>query len=452
MRRPYVLTVLLGQIVFSLLGGRLIGLAAESEPSHTASVDRERLLYDGKSFVEWKNELATELKPERRAEAIKAFAAFGANGWGKEAAAVVIDAVRKPDGEPASFRFTSAGRRLIRAAAINAFKMIDPSVGVPALVRELEQGSPSDRYFALDALQSIPMLSEPAVPVLLDLVRNDEEAGIRYRAFSAIRAIGWQSQEFLSALRTIIRDQEAENITSAIDSVRSTDRGSSQSGTIFERKGSRLSADRQRELAARTSANPQLFSRVATYLGRILRPEARQILHVLIEAIGDDNRDTRLSVIRALPEFGPAARDAVGPLMRAFEKADRDERLAILDTLEVFGPDADEAVSMVCKLITEKDEEIRKRSLFVLGGIGPGAKDAVQPLIQAFEKGGNEDRRAIADVLGYIGPAAADAIPTLANAMGDDNALNTKIAQTIQKIKQDRPKPAGKEGPWWATP
>jgi HEAT repeat protein len=452
MRRTHVVAVLLGQIVFSSFCGSLIGLAAENESSPTAPVDRERLLYDGKSFDEWKDELATELKPERRAEAIKAFAAFGANGWGEEAAAVVLDAVRERDEQLATFRFTPGGRRLIRSAAIDVFKMIDPSVGVPALVRELEQGSPSDRYFALDALRSIPTLAEPALPVLLELVRNDEEAGIRYRAFSTIRAIGWQPEEFLSALRTIIRDQEAENIRNAIDSARSTDRGSSLSGTIFERRGSRLPEDRRRELAARSSANPQLYSRVTTYAGRVLRPEAKPILDVLIEAIGDDNQQTRLAVIRALPEFGPAAKGAVGPLEKGFSKADRDERLAILDTLEVFGPDAAEAVPMVCKLIAEKDEEIRSKSLSVLRGIGPGAKDAVQPLIQAFEKGGNEDRRAIAGVLGYIGPAAEDAIPTLAKAMGDDNTLNTIISQTIRKIKTDRPQPAGNERVWWVTP
>ena len=52
-------------------------------------VRKDALRYDDKTFDEWRHGWRTELKPERRTEAIKAFAAFGAHGYGKEATAAI---------------------------------------------------------------------------------------------------------------------------------------------------------------------------------------------------------------------------------------------------------------------------------------------------------------------------------------------------------------------------
>ncbi len=60
-----------------------------SPPS--ASTDKSALRYDGKTFDEWRNEWRTELSTEKRLEAVKALAAFGANGYGREAAAEILD-------------------------------------------------------------------------------------------------------------------------------------------------------------------------------------------------------------------------------------------------------------------------------------------------------------------------------------------------------------------------
>ena len=69
-------------------------MPAAREASPQERTPLELLRYDGKSFAEWKNEWKTELKPERRAEAIKAFAAFGASGYGEEAASAIIEVMR----------------------------------------------------------------------------------------------------------------------------------------------------------------------------------------------------------------------------------------------------------------------------------------------------------------------------------------------------------------------
>ena len=59
------------------------------------AVPKGSLRYDGKSFGEWRKELETELKADRQVEAIKAFAAFGSRGYGKEATEVILNVMRK---------------------------------------------------------------------------------------------------------------------------------------------------------------------------------------------------------------------------------------------------------------------------------------------------------------------------------------------------------------------
>jgi beta-lactamase regulating signal transducer with metallopeptidase domain len=77
------------QAMFTAERGNSTGISAGSPPS------REELLYDGRSFRQWRRELLTELNPSRRAEAMRAFSAFGRNGYTKEAAGAILDATRK---------------------------------------------------------------------------------------------------------------------------------------------------------------------------------------------------------------------------------------------------------------------------------------------------------------------------------------------------------------------
>lgn len=54
-------------------------------------VAKEDLRYDGKDFAYWKNYWRTELKAERRIEAVRALGAFGVNGYGEEAARMIVE-------------------------------------------------------------------------------------------------------------------------------------------------------------------------------------------------------------------------------------------------------------------------------------------------------------------------------------------------------------------------
>lgn len=55
------------------------------------STTRPDVRYDGKTFIQWRNALQTELSTEKRTDAIKALAAFGRAGYRQEVAETILD-------------------------------------------------------------------------------------------------------------------------------------------------------------------------------------------------------------------------------------------------------------------------------------------------------------------------------------------------------------------------
>src|SRR5262249_44315012 len=92
---------------------------------------KEALRYGGKHFDDCRTLLLTELKPESRAEAIKALGMFGANGYGREAAVAIVEAMRGYAYEAAD----EADAKVFNAAT-GGLSRIGAEV-VPVLVEEL---------------------------------------------------------------------------------------------------------------------------------------------------------------------------------------------------------------------------------------------------------------------------------------------------------------------------
>ena len=72
----------------------VVVVASKTEDAAAVAIDSRPLTVQGKTFGQWQALVQTELDPLIRAEAIRAFALFGANGRGKDAAEAVIDAVK----------------------------------------------------------------------------------------------------------------------------------------------------------------------------------------------------------------------------------------------------------------------------------------------------------------------------------------------------------------------
>src|SRR5262249_34188980 len=68
-----------------------VGGLQRTKPADRAEADKAALRYDGKSFDEWQTAWRTELSTEKRIEAVNALAAFGANGYGPQAAEAILE-------------------------------------------------------------------------------------------------------------------------------------------------------------------------------------------------------------------------------------------------------------------------------------------------------------------------------------------------------------------------
>ncbi len=83
--------------------GSRMSMGPQPKPNRNAATntdappDKSNLRYDGKSFDEWRGVWKTELSTEKRLEAVKALAAFGRAGYGKEATEAILDVAGEYD-------------------------------------------------------------------------------------------------------------------------------------------------------------------------------------------------------------------------------------------------------------------------------------------------------------------------------------------------------------------
>ncbi len=145
--------------------------ASPKEPA-AAKLRREALRYAGKNFDQWRVELETELKPEIRADGLTALAAFGANGYGSEAARTIIDLMGGYD---------------------------------------LQSGNKKDDEVVEAAFDAIRKIGEPVLPVLWEGLRSDNRRIRRFAIISLDRHVDSQrmrpeAAEIILALSKAIRD------------------------------------------------------------------------------------------------------------------------------------------------------------------------------------------------------------------------------------------------------
>ena len=159
--------------------------------------DRKTLRYDGKTFEEWKETLATELSTDTRVEAIKAMAAFGARGYGKEAAEVIVELMRESGDNDIKRDYRS--RLMVASAAAfsgksTGFELADTislAEGLPVLCRELKEGNQKSCDFALFTLcllssDNLGNQAKGVTSAVADFIRQNRGKGKPHPAYEIL--------------------------------------------------------------------------------------------------------------------------------------------------------------------------------------------------------------------------------------------------------------------------
>jgi HEAT repeat protein len=328
-----------------------------AEPEKAKAVAKEDLRYDGKSFEEWRTNLQTELKPERRAEAIKALGKFGVNGYAREAAVAILQTMRAYDPD-----HLEDEDRPVDEAAVTALTKVG-SDAVPALIDELKNGPSYGRRFAAAYLRwhSKDMRRIPALLAAL----KDKDDYVRNNALGSLsneEGYSWKTAELIFAL-TVLMDEKD-------DSTRGWH------ADLFDRVSAKHKEALPLVLKALKDSQPSVRAHAVGAVARI-GVERKRLFSILTDAFKETDEAVRLSAAKCLGELGADAKEAV-PLLVA----------ALIGKHWTVGPTLYASAGGKPTGSWDEYEQIVQ----ALAAIGTAAKDAV-PILSDFAKIYADDKR-----------------------------------------------------------
>lgn len=417
----------------------LFGFAARSEE---APADKEALRYNGKPFEYWRNYLRTELKAERRIDAIRALAAFGARGHAQSAATAIIEAIkdygadayRGVEGHP------NPDRILLRTA-VEAIVKIGPA-GFEIVLRNIKNASV--RRFAKEVYnhpfedKSVNVLSPDAVRTLFDSMSGEDIEtrkvavellgdGIYHYPPSKKNAVAVlrEKKDTAPLVDALIELMEHENSwemkhvlailgprakRAAAALVKAGLRGDGIDEETFKAIGAEAKEMLPGITEGLKSQDARVRTRAADWLGRIGR-EAKSAAPALLQAIRDFPKPARDSANYTYP----VGSSSIGEYDKAreYERA----RAATITSLALIGAEPQQ-VAPVLAAIVSNDEETRSCRVAAANGLmrfGSSAKVTVPVLLKTFANDAEPDevRLSALDALEHIGADSAQVVPLL---------------------------------------
>jgi hypothetical protein len=502
--------VLLALLLVGRPGPEAILAGEDAAPQPMPTVAKEDLRYDGKPFSYWEFYAQTELKAERRIDAVRALGAFGAAGYAREATASIVALVKEYRDEcipclPDGSQKPTLDERVIIEAAL-AVRKIGPKAA-PGLLSHLHHKTV--REFAEKLLRGSD-IPATAIPLLIHLAQaRDREIGDVAVHFlsSALEA----NEHFTEVLKKALPAREVKPFIHSM--VWAGEHGSAQDATRVLNKMGKLAKPAVGFLVKTEILGGEAASDAAREALATLKPRPQERIPGLLECLESVWTSHQKGAADKLAEMGQAAQSARAALIKALKKPisgqedndDRKAKLAIVAALEKIGAEKREIVAgiiefldrgfsaelhqeMLRKLMKlEKDPTILvpvlKRALqkqlpdrkqkgrewsiaygrpasadelddpipeivAALGKQGAKAKTAVPLLVKAYQAFESKEKRIlIVTTLGAIGPEAEAALPLLNQAFQADNAdLRRAAALAIKAVFPTQKKPPKKSG------
>lgn len=269
----------------------------------------------------------------------------------------------------------------------------DAKDDIAKLVEQLKDKNPSTRAKAARALENIDPSAREAVPILIDALKEKQDATIPPVAAKALGRLGGSAVPALTE--------------------------------ALEIKDGRV----------------QAYAALALQrIGTDAKPAVPALIEV-IKQYKDPAHNARLHAIAALGKLGPAAKDAVPTLIEATKEKPPTSavRLAAVTALGQIGPEAKTAVPTLIDLLGEEETKagpLRLEAARALGQIGAGAgEEATSALVALVENKKLGATRIVAiNALGQMGAPAKNAVAALKKA-SEDAELKTAATKALEKIE-----------------
>ncbi len=330
---------------------------AEQQPAankpETTPIKREDLHYGGKDFYQWRRELLTELKPAIRADGMKAFAAFGVNGYGVEATRAILEMMRSYD--PEIEYTTDEDAPVVKAAYAALFKL--GAMATPTLAAAIKAENRNVRRFAITALQRMGSDSKAALPELLQAFKNADPT-TRSLAVYAVGQIhiNQGTKEVVAPVMEALKDNNANVRAAAANAL------------------------------------------------KLMRDSAKSAIPALLNALSDKDADVRSCVIVALDELG-AGKTAVPEVSRLIHDREVKVRQPAFNYLDrLNAEEIMEAIPPLIAALKEPDASIQYRAVGLLARIGPAAKEAIPALSELLRSDNDQVRSRAVEAIKAISP------------------------------------------------
>jgi beta-lactamase regulating signal transducer with metallopeptidase domain/HEAT repeat protein len=327
--------------------------AAPNKPAELP-IKREDLTYADKDFNHWRRGLLTELKPAIRADGMKAFAAFGVNGYGTEATQAILEMMRGYDPDIENNPQEEDG--LVVKAAYAALHKLG-AVAVPTLAAATKGDNRNARRFAIVALGRMGSESEAALPELLQAFKNTDP-------MTRSLAVG--------TVGMIHMNQGTKKVVALV-------------------------------MEALKDNNENVRAAAANAL-ECMRKSARSAIPALLNALSDKDAFVRGCVIGALREIG-AGKTAVPAVSRLIQDSEQNVRQSAFSYLESLNAEEiKEAIPALIAALKGPDAAIQYRAIGRLASIGPAAKEAIPALSELLRSDNDQIRSRAVEAIKAISP------------------------------------------------
>lgn len=361
-------------------------------------------------------------------EAVVLYALEAITERGKDAAPMLIEALKQPD---------------TAYLACTAIEHIGPDAAatVPALTELIGSTRHSQLLIqALLATASIGPAAEAAAPKIEPLLAMETDATVPVAAAYALGSIGAKQAD--ASLRAAIakKDPFLQMIAAwAVAKLNPGDKAAVKLAVDKLVQGLKSNEPTIRTAAAKSlqslQAPPEM---VAPELVALINDGDAEVQANVIDAIAGlgesvvprvskalENPQLREPAVRILRKIGPKAAGAVPALIAAASKADAKFRTDIQLALGAIGPDAAPATDMLAKSLVSSDAGERESALYALRKIGPKANAAVKPLFLRMQADDTFEAMAAAWALTRIAPenaqVTAAVVTKLSHGLADAN-------------------------------
>jgi len=334
----------------------------------------------------------------------------------------------------------------LRGAAVYSLGLLGPeaSGGVPVLIRALWDTDPGTRWNAATALGKIGASASSALPALQEISKNDVSVDVRRAAVDAVNKITPVAIDPVPMLIEMVRGDDEGLRTWAVKALK--DKGPDAkaavpaliellsiqySPSISTLPDTSLCRDIAYTLAEigpdAADAVPALsillldydYSTVAAAIHALKAIGGDPVPHIISYLKGTDPHVAFL-ILQSTAGIGHWNEDPFPTFVEAMKGNDFGLRMGADAVLDGTYPDLSYAISVYKELLQKDDPIVRQLGVFMLGLHSPKPRE-VLPIVEGVLSDQNPFVRATAAItLGYMAPASKEAMPDLIKMLDDE--------------------------------